>query len=67
MGGDGCSTVWKYLMQLNYYSGFVCFLKSLLNFLQHCFCFMFWFCGHESCGILALKPGVEPTLLALEG
>ena len=30
------------------------FLKSLLNVLQYCFCFMFWFCGLESCGILAL-------------
>ena len=30
---------------------------SLLNLLQLCFCFMFWFFGHESCGILALWPG----------
>ena len=29
------------------------FLKSLLNLLQYCFCFMFWFFGHEACGILA--------------
>ena len=28
------------------------FLKSLLNLLQHCFCFMFWFFGPEACGIL---------------
>ena len=27
------------------------FLKSLLNFLQYYFCFMFWFFGHETCGI----------------
>ena len=28
-------------------------LKSLLNFLQYFFCFMFCFWGHETCGILA--------------
>ena len=27
-------------------------LKALLNFLQYCFCFMFFFWGHETCGIL---------------
>ena len=27
------------------------FLKSLLNFLQYYFCFMFWFFGHKTCGI----------------
>ena len=29
--------------------------------------FMFWFCGHEACGILALQPGIKPTPSALEG
>ena len=43
------------------------FLKSVLNLLQYCFCFMFWFFGREACEILALWPGVEPTALALEG
>ena len=28
---------------------------------------MFWFFGHEACGILALWPGIEPTTPALEG
>ena len=28
---------------------------------------MFWFCGHETCGILVLQPGIEPTAPALEG
>ena len=28
---------------------------------------MFWFCGHEACGILAPQPGIEPTVPALEG
>ena len=32
------------------------FLKSLLNLLQDCF-FMFWFFGHENCGILPAQPG----------
>ena len=43
------------------------FLKSLLNLLQYCFCLMFWFFGHEACGILAPWPGIEPTPPALEG
>ena len=41
--------------------------KSLLNLLQYCFCFMFWFFGHEAGGILAPTPGIEPTPPALEG
>ena len=28
-------------------------LKSLLNLLQYCFCFMFWFFDCEACEILA--------------
>ena len=43
------------------------FLKSLLNLLQYCFCFMFWFFGHEACGILAPWTGIEPAPPALEG
>ena len=43
------------------------FLKSLLNLLQYCFCFMFWFFGFQSCGILALWPGIELAPPALEG
>ena len=27
-------------------------LKSLLSLLQYCFYFMFWFFGHEECGML---------------
>ena len=27
---------------------------------------MFWFFGHEACGILALQPGIKPALSALE-
>ena len=36
------------------------FLKSLLNLLQYYFCFMFWFLGHEACGILPPWPGIIP-------
>ena len=43
------------------------FFKSLLNLLQYYFCFMFWFFGHEACGILAPWLGIEPTPPALEG
>ena len=28
---------------------------------------MFWFFGPEACGILAPRPGIEPTSSALEG
>ena len=43
------------------------FLSSLLTLLQYCFCFMFWFFGHETCGISAPWPEMEPTPPALEG
>ena len=43
------------------------FLKSSLNLLQYCFCFMFWFFGLEAGGILAPQPGIEPTPPTLEG
>ena len=42
------------------------FLKSLLNLLQYCFCFMFWCFGHETCEILAPLPGIKPIPPALE-
>ena len=28
---------------------------------------MFWFLGHEACGILAPQPGIKSAPLALEG
>ena len=28
---------------------------------------MFWFFGHEACGIFAPQPGIEPAPAALEG
>ena len=43
------------------------FLKSLLNLLQYCFCFMFWFLGHKAYGFLAPRTGIEPAPPALEG
>ena len=48
--------LWPYFLLLF----FKCrpFLRSLLNLLQYCFCFMFF--GYEACGILAPRPGVEP-------
>ena len=42
-------------------------LKSLLNLLQYCFSFMFWFFGPGACGILAPRPGIELASPALEG
>lgn len=43
------------------------FLKTLLNLLQDCFHYMFWFIGCKACGILAPQAGIEPTPVALEG
>ena len=43
------------------------FLKSFLNLLQHCLCFMCWLFGPEACGIPATGPGIEPAPPALEG
>ena len=28
---------------------------------------MFWFFGHEACGVLASQPGIKPAPPALEG
>ena len=39
---------------------FIEFVTVLLLF------FMFWFFGHETSGILTPRPGIEPTLPALE-
>ena len=42
-------------------------LKSLLNLLQYCFCFMLWFFGHKACGISAPRPGIKSAPPAMEG
>ena len=41
------------------------FLKSLLNLLHYCFCFMFWVSGHVASGILVPQPAMEPISPAL--
>ena len=50
-------------------------LKSLLNFLQYCFCcvyvldfvlFCFFVFGQDACGISAFQPGITPAPQALE-
>ena len=41
--------------------------KSVLNLLQYCFCFLFWFFGWEACGVFAPWPGFEPAPFAPEG
>ena len=41
--------------------------KVVLNLLQYCLCFMFWFFGHKACGILFPRSGIEPTTSAFEG
>ena len=43
------------------------FFKSSLNLLQYCFCFTFWFFGHESCELLGPWLGIKPVPPALEG
>ena len=35
-------------------------LKVLIEFVQYCFCFTFWFFGCKACGILASWLGIEP-------
>ena len=42
-------------------------LKSLLNLLPYCFCFMSCLSDHKACGILAPQSRLEPTSPALEG
>ena len=42
------------------------FFKSLLNLLQYCFCFMFWFLGFKAYGILAPWPKIKPSTPELE-
>ena len=34
--------------------------KVLIEFVQHCFCFKFWFFGCKACGILESRLGIEP-------
>ena len=48
---------------------FIDFVTILLLFLSSDFLakIMFWFFGHEACGILAPQLGTEPTPPALEG
>ena len=43
------------------------FKKSLLNLLQYCLCFIFFFPGPEAFGILTPQLGIKPTPPALEG
>ena len=59
--GRGVPCTQKFQLELSI------FQKSLWNLLQYCFCFMFWFCGCEACGVLAPRPGIEPLPPALEG
>ena len=43
------------------------FLKSLLDLLHYCLCFMIWFFGFEACRILPPWPGIEPVSSTWEG
>ena len=61
MSGYFCHLGWF----LSLYTVFL--FKSLLNVLQYCFCFVFWFFSHEACGILASWPGIKLAPPALEG
>ena len=40
-------------------------LKSLLNLLQYCSCFMFWCFGHKAYEILTPRPGIEFATLCM--
>ena len=39
----------------------------LFNLFQFCFYFLFWFFGHEACGILVSWAGIEPAPPTLKG
>ena len=43
------------------------FEKPSMNLLQYCFRLMFWFFGHEACGIFAPQPQKELAPPSLEG
>ena len=58
---------WTHLYIFLKIFGYRPFLKSLLNLLQYCFCFMFRFFGQEACGILVPQPGTEHSPPVLEG
>ena len=57
--GRTCPCFCLFVLKIFFWCG--PFLKSLLNLLQYCFCFMFWAFGCEACGILAHPPGIKPT------
>ena len=40
---------------------------KLLNLLQYCFCFVFWFFDCEACGSIVPPPGFESAPPTLEG
>ena len=48
-------------------SYFICVPFKVSYWLKYCFCFMFWFFGHEVCGILPPQSGVEAAPPASEG
>ena len=45
------SSIPPFLFSLKFFTMNHFFKKSLLNFLEYCFCFMFWFFGSKACGI----------------
>ena len=62
-----------FVFDVDIFKVFIEFVTVLLLYfvtillLQYWVFFMFWFFGHEACGILATQPGIEPTPPALEG
>ena len=56
---------WFLLFKIFFWCG--PFLKSLLNLLQYCFGFIFWFFVCEAYRILDPSPGIKLTPPALEG
>ena len=60
-----CGSICIYLRFFFFKCGW--FLKSLLNLLQYCFCFRFWFFSCKACENLSSSPGIKPAPPALEG
>ena len=52
----------KIILMWTIFKVFIEFVTILLLFYV-----FFWFFGHEACGILAPRPGIEPAPPALEG
>ena len=64
---SGYYTLQCHKFYLYIYNVYVYIKTFFLNLFQYCSWFIFWFFGHQACGILAPRSGIELTPSALEG